>query len=78
MTVKPFSVSAESVRRVAEMRNFLFIVYFWRFLLFYVGLRLQGARCQDNKLELTATISTDLALTSLKWIRYGLINYFQS
>ncbi|RMX44013.1 hypothetical protein pdam_00012965 [Pocillopora damicornis] len=32
-------------------------------------LRLQGARCQDNKLELTATISTDLALTSLKWIR---------
>ncbi|CAH3116472.1 unnamed protein product [Pocillopora meandrina] len=32
------------------------------------GLRLQGARCQDNKLELTATISTDLALTSLKWI----------
>lgn len=33
------------------------------------GLRLQGARCQDNKLELTATISTDLALTSLKWIR---------
>lgn len=33
------------------------------------GLRLQGARCQGNKLELTATISTDLALTSLKWIR---------
>ena len=38
-------------------------------LSYYVGLRLQGARCQDNKLELTATISTDLALTSLKWIR---------
>ncbi|XP_074612492.1 cytoplasmic dynein 1 heavy chain 1-like isoform X2 [Acropora palmata] len=33
------------------------------------GLRLQGAQCLDNKLELTATISTDLSLTSLKWIR---------
>ena len=56
------------------MRKISFIVYIWWCSLFCVGLRLQGARCQDNKLELTATISTDLALTSLKWIRYGLSN----
>ncbi|EDO28787.1 predicted protein, partial [Nematostella vectensis] len=33
------------------------------------GLKLQGASCYNNQLELTTTISTDLPLTSLKWIR---------
>ena len=54
----------------------LFIVFLigiypssWRAEFFFSGLRLQGAQCLDNKLELTATISTDLSLTSLKWIR---------
>ena len=35
------------------------------------GLKLQGAVCKNNTLELSATISTDLPLTCLKWIRFG-------
>lgn len=34
------------------------------------GLRLQGAVCVNNALQLSSTISTDLPLTSLKWVRY--------
>ncbi len=34
------------------------------------GLKLQGAVCKKNTLELSTTISTDLPLTSLKWVRY--------
>ncbi|KAK6191509.1 hypothetical protein SNE40_003176 [Patella caerulea] len=33
------------------------------------GLMLQGAVCKENKLQLSATISTELPLTLLKWIR---------
>ncbi|XP_041352869.1 LOW QUALITY PROTEIN: cytoplasmic dynein 1 heavy chain 1-like [Gigantopelta aegis] len=33
------------------------------------GLKLQGAVCQQNKLQLSSTISTDLPLTLLRWIR---------
>ncbi|XP_053373809.1 cytoplasmic dynein 1 heavy chain 1-like isoform X4 [Mercenaria mercenaria] len=33
------------------------------------GLRLQGAVCKNNKLQLSSTISTDLPLTLLRWIR---------
>ncbi|CAB4007938.1 Cytoplasmic dynein 1 heavy chain 1, partial [Paramuricea clavata] len=32
------------------------------------GLRLQGAKCVNNRLELATVISTDLPLTSLSWI----------
>ena len=35
-----------------------------------LGLRLQGAKCVNNRLELAAVISNDLPLTSLSWIRY--------
>ncbi|XP_048259760.1 cytoplasmic dynein 1 heavy chain 1-like isoform X2 [Haliotis rufescens] len=34
-----------------------------------IGLKLQGAVCKDNKLELSSTISTELPLTLLRWIR---------
>ena len=34
-----------------------------------IGLKLQGATCSKNVLQLAATISTDLPLTSLKWVR---------
>ncbi|XP_064623935.1 cytoplasmic dynein 1 heavy chain 1-like isoform X3 [Lineus longissimus] len=33
------------------------------------GLKLQGAVCKNNKLSLSSTISTDLALTKLTWVR---------
>ncbi|XP_059178510.1 cytoplasmic dynein 1 heavy chain 1-like isoform X2 [Physella acuta] len=33
------------------------------------GLKLQGALCKDNKLQLSTTISTELPLTILRWIR---------
>ena len=33
------------------------------------GLRLQGAKCNNNRLSLTATIVNELPLTCLKWIR---------
>ncbi len=36
---------------------------------FLIGLKLQGAQTNDNKLYLTSTIFTDLKLTSLRWIR---------
>ena len=36
------------------------------------GLKLQGATTKNNRLYLTSTIFTDLALTSLRWIRYEL------
>ena len=35
----------------------------------FLGLKLQGAVCRKNLLSLSATISTDLPLTSLRWIR---------
>ena len=34
------------------------------------GLKLQGAQCRVNILSLTATILSDLPLTSLNWVRY--------
>ncbi|WAR20651.1 DYHC1-like protein [Mya arenaria] len=34
-----------------------------------VGLKLQGAVCKQNKLQLSSTISTDLPLTLLRWVR---------
>lgn len=37
--------------------------------LFLLGLKLQGAVCKNNTLELSSTISTELPLTSLSWIR---------
>jgi dynein heavy chain 1 len=33
------------------------------------GLQLQGAVCKKNTLQLSTTISTDLPITSLKWVR---------
>ncbi|XP_012938795.1 cytoplasmic dynein 1 heavy chain 1 [Aplysia californica] len=33
------------------------------------GLKLQGAVCKENKLQLSKTISTELPLTILRWIR---------
>ncbi|KAH3850556.1 hypothetical protein DPMN_092971 [Dreissena polymorpha] len=33
------------------------------------GLKLQGAVCKQNKLQLSSTISTDLPLTLLRWVR---------
>lgn len=33
------------------------------------GLRLQGAKCNNNRLSLTATIVNELPLTCLKWVR---------
>uniref|UniRef100_T1JGT9 Dynein heavy chain, cytoplasmic n=1 Tax=Strigamia maritima TaxID=126957 RepID=T1JGT9_STRMM len=33
------------------------------------GLKLQGAECKEDSLQLTATISTDLPLTRLRWIK---------
>ncbi|KAK7504322.1 hypothetical protein BaRGS_00004626, partial [Batillaria attramentaria] len=33
------------------------------------GLKLQGAVCQGNKLQLSTTISTDLKLTVLRWVK---------
>lgn len=33
------------------------------------GLKLQGADCKENKLQLSSTIQTDLTETSIKWIR---------
>lgn len=33
------------------------------------GLKLQGAECKKNQLYLTSTISTDLPLTSLRWLK---------
>ncbi|XP_070577189.1 cytoplasmic dynein 1 heavy chain 1-like [Ptychodera flava] len=35
------------------------------------GLRLQGASCSNNKLNLSNTISTELPATSFSWIRVG-------
>lgn len=35
----------------------------------YLGLKLQGAQCVRNVLSLTATILTELPLTSLQWVR---------
>ena len=34
-----------------------------------IGLKLQGAKCSKNTLELTATILTELPLTTLEWVR---------
>ena len=39
---------------------------------FVAGLKLQGATCKNNTLELSSTISTELPLTSLRWIRFVL------
>ncbi|XP_052105179.1 cytoplasmic dynein 1 heavy chain 1-like isoform X5 [Mytilus californianus] len=36
------------------------------------GLILQGAVCKNNKLQLSTTISTDLPLTLLRWVRLDL------
>lgn len=33
------------------------------------GLKLQGATCANNKLSLSTTISTELPLTQLRWIK---------
>lgn len=33
------------------------------------GLKLQGATCTNNKLSLSTTISTELPLTQLRWIK---------
>ena len=35
----------------------------------FPGLKLQGAQCVRNVLSLTATILTELPLTSLQWVR---------
>ena len=35
----------------------------------FIGLKLQGAKCTNNILALTATILTDLPLTTLEWVR---------
>lgn len=32
-------------------------------------MRLQGAKCNNNRLSLTATIVNELPLTCLKWVR---------
>ena len=37
--------------------------------LYFVGLKLQGATCKDNTLSLSATILTELPLSSLQWVR---------
>lgn len=33
------------------------------------GLKLQGATCANNKLSLSTSISTELPLTQLRWIK---------
>lgn len=33
------------------------------------GLKLQGATCANNKLSLSTTISTELPLTQLRWMK---------
>ena len=33
------------------------------------GLKLQGAKCLNNKLSVAATIFTELPLTKLQWVR---------
>ncbi|CAG10419.1 unnamed protein product, partial [Tetraodon nigroviridis] len=35
------------------------------------GLKLQGATCANNKLSLSTTISTELPLTQLRWIKHS-------
>jgi dynein heavy chain 1 len=35
-----------------------------------VGLKLQGAQCRANTLNLTSTIMMDLPVTMLRWLRY--------
>ncbi|XP_046843318.1 cytoplasmic dynein 1 heavy chain 1-like isoform X2 [Xenia sp. Carnegie-2017] len=35
------------------------------------GLKLQGEKCVNNRLELATVITTDLPLTSLSWIRFS-------
>lgn len=35
------------------------------------GLKLQGAVCKDNKLHLSSTISTELPITLLRWVKKG-------
>ena len=45
----------------------------WKLMFFVVGgttgLKLQGAKCSNNVLDLTATILTELPLTTLEWVR---------
>ena len=67
-----FAQLSPTIRNSLMLFTISFVYIFIRlFITFHLlGLRLQGARCHDNQLELTATISTDLSLTSLKWIRY--------
>lgn len=36
---------------------------------FFSGLKLQGATCANNKLSLSTSISTELPLTQLRWIK---------
>lgn len=36
---------------------------------FLPGLKLQGATCANNKLSLSTSISTELPLTQLRWIK---------
>lgn len=41
----------------------------WLFLSRPTGLKLQGATCGNNKLSLSASISTELPLTQLRWLK---------
>ena len=38
-------------------------------IFFLPGLKLQGATCANNKLSLSTSISTELPLTQLRWIK---------
>jgi dynein heavy chain 1 len=37
------------------------------------GLKVQGAVCKDNVLQLSSTISTDLPFTCIRWVRYDAV-----
>jgi peroxiredoxin len=37
------------------------------------GLKVQGAVCKDNVLQLSSTISTDLPFTCVRWVRYDAV-----
>lgn len=50
-----------------QLYSSLYVMMCWLCL---TGLKLQGATCKKNKLQLSTSISTELPVTLLKWIRW--------
>ena len=50
-----------------QLNSSLYVMMCWLCL---TGLKLQGATCKKNKLQLSTSISTELPVTLLKWIRW--------